>query len=464
MSYIQSLRFKIMILCVVPLLSAAFLFIAHSVIIAYQVKDAAAELYTEAVAGVEGAAALEAVENVSVDMGWIAGQWALVFIAMVILFYIPITINIRRLIAPIRKAAKYSDSLADGDVDVDVVHDRKDEIGVLQQSFQRLVQACKNQAELIAHMADGDLTGDYAPRSDADVVGHSLILMLQRNNEALMQVLVAAEQLSEAAAQTAERSQEMAEGSSQQSSSVEEISEAVGNIKQLSHENGKMAEKASTLASDMKSRAEKGNQQMEQMLGAVKDISKATQGIEKIIKVVEDIAFQTNILALNASVEAARAGQYGKGFAVVAEEVRSLANKSAEAASDTVKLITDSVQKTELGVHIADENAKNLATILSGIGESERLIHKIAESTIRQSTDITHINDSVSQVSLVIQQNTATSQELAAASEEISAQTTMLKESIGRFKLKANTGTRPSSRLRPSNADKPAVGRLPSSV
>lgn len=419
-------------LCVIPLLMAAASFIAHSVIIAYQVKDNAADAYLSAVSE---SVSVEAVKNVSLDMGWIAGQWIIVFSILFVCFYIPITINIKKLITPIRQAAGYSDSLAEGNVNINVIKDRSDEIGILQESFKRLVEGIRQQAKVIESMAEGDLTKSYTPRSSGDVIGNSLVQMLKRNNEALFQVAVSAKQLASAAEQTAEKSQIMAGGSGRQAASVEEISASITEITKLSGDNESMAKKASGLSSEIKENAEKGNRQMEQMLSAVKDISEATESIRKIIKTVEDIAFQTNILALNASVEAARAGIHGKGFAVVADEVRNLATKSADAAKDTGSLIAASIEKTTLGVRIADETAESLSSILAGIGESGQLIAKIADSSERQSSGIKLINNNINEVSFVVQENSAIAEELAAASEEISGQITMLKDLISRFKL-----------------------------
>ena len=175
---------------------------------------------------------------------------------------------------------------------------------------------------------------------------------------------------------------------------------------------------------------------MDEMMGAVKEINQASQSIGKVIKVIEDIAFQTNILALNAAVEAARAGQHGRGFAVVAEEVRSLAEKSADAAKDTSSLIESSIDKASLGVRIAGETAESLADIVAGINESSQLIAQIAKSSGEQSLSMNQLNTSIDQVAQVVQQNSATAEESAAASMEMSSQSNLLYDLISRFKLK----------------------------
>ena len=203
-----------------------------------------------------------------------------------------------------------------------------------------------------------------------------------------------------------------------------------------------MAGRAAELANSIKGNAEKGSRQMDEMITAVNEINDAGQSISKVIKTIDDIAFQTNILALNAAVEAARAGQHGKGFAVVAEEVRNLASKSANAAKETGALIQDSAQKAELGARIAGETASSLSEIVSGINESSQIVGDIAKSTGDQTVGISHINKGIDEVAQVIQQTSATAQQSAAASQEMSAQSVVLEELIGQFKLKGDNSSR----------------------
>lgn len=436
MSYVQSLRFKLMLLCVIPLVSLAVLFIAHSVFIAYQVRDEASAAYADSLiqAGADEAI-VQAEKDVSLDMGWIARQWMVVFLIALVVFYIPITINIKKLIIPIRQASKYSDCLARGDIQIDVVKTRTDEIGVLQESLQNLVRANKQQAELIQRIADGDISGHYSPRSDSDVVGHSLVQMLERNNAAMSQISISTSQLLMAAAQIADGSQGLANGATQQAAAVEELSSSITEVSQTAHRNAELANKASDLGAAIMNNAEKGSSQMEQMVAAVNAISDASHNINKVIKVIEDIAFQTNILALNASVEAARAGQHGKGFAVVAEEVRNLATKSADAAKNSGTLIANSIEKAELGTKIAGETALSLSEIVSGIRESGQIIADIARSNGTLDTAIEQITRGMNQVSQVVQQNSATAEETAASSEEMSSQSEMLQRMVAQFKL-----------------------------
>jgi len=312
----------------------------------------------------------------------------------------------------------------------------KDEIGQTIAGSTAFINQVNYVAKELETVAGGDLTASVKMLSDADTMGRSLTEMVDKLNEMFAGIQTSTGQVSTGAKQVADGAQSLAQGSTEQASSIQELSSSITEIANKTKENAEIAGRTSHLSETIKHSALKGSTQMDDMITAVKEINEASQSISKIIKTIDDIAFQTNILALNAAVEAARAGQHGKGFAVVAEEVRNLASKSAEAAKDTGDMIQNSMEKAELGSQIAGETADSLKEIVSGISESSELIAEIARASEEQSLGISQINTGIDQVAQVVQQNSATAEESAAASEQMSSQSSMLEELISHFRLK----------------------------
>jgi methyl-accepting chemotaxis protein len=305
----------------------------------------------------------------------------------------------------------------------------------LADAFGNMIENIKSQAETIRTIAGGDLTVSVEARSDNDVINQALASMVALNNEAFAKIADTANQVSVGSRQIADSAQYLSQGAVEQTSAVEKLSAIIREMDEKTRENADMAQKAAALAETIKGSAQKGAGQMQNMTQAVKEINVSNQSILKIIKVINEIAFQTNLLSLNASVEAARAGAHGRGFAVVADEVRNLAAKSAEAAKETGALLADSTQKVELGVRIAGETAGSLSEIMAGINENGSLVTQIVSTSQKQRNAITKVNASISQVIQVVQRNSATAEESAAASEEMSAQSEALHRLTTQFKL-----------------------------
>ena len=320
----------------------------------------------------------------------------------------------------------------------------RDEIGQTIAASAGFVKHVTEISNGLSIIANNDISINVEVLSDKDILGLSLQKMTDSLNGMFGEINVATGQVSSGSRQIADSAQALAQGATEQAATVEELSASISEVGEKTKHNAEMAARASTMTDTIMRNAEKGSRQMDEMMSAVNEINQASQSISRVIKVIDDIAFQTNILALNAAVEAARAGQHGKGFAVVAEEVRNLAAKSAEAAKDTGELIANSMEKAELGARIAKETAESLAEIVSGIGENHKISIDIAASSGEQSASIAHINDGIGQVAQVVQQNSATAEESAAASEEMSGQSQMLEEMISRFKLRNSVGAPPS--------------------
>ncbi|MFP3999660.1 MAG: methyl-accepting chemotaxis protein [Desulfobacterales bacterium] len=238
------------------------------------------------------------------------------------------------------------------------------------------------------------------------------------------------EQVASAANQVASSSQSQAEGASQQASSLEETSSSLEEIASQTRQNAENAEQADSAVKETVSVVEKGVDSMQRMNAAITEIRESSNETSKIIKTIDDIAFQTNLLALNAAVEAARAGEAGKGFAVVAEEVRNLAQRSAEAAQTTSQLIEKSQENSGNGVTVAEEVASQLNSIKESSAKVNTLIGEITAASKEQSQGIDQVNTGVSEMDKVVQQNAADSEESASAAEELSSQATEMERIV----------------------------------
>ncbi|HEX3037872.1 MAG TPA: methyl-accepting chemotaxis protein [Oscillospiraceae bacterium] len=342
---------------------------------------------------------------------------------------------------PVNEMAVAAQRMAKGDLNIDVNVNSKDEIGQLGNAFSTSTESIRSYIadikRVLGEMAKGNLTvtsdleyiGDYAE------LKQSLRDIIVSFNSTLGQINQASEQVSSGSSQVSNGAQALAQGATEQASSIEELSATVNEISTNIRDNAEHAANASINVNHVSSEIEKSNHHMEDMVNAMSQIDNSSNEIGKIIKTIEDIAFQTNILALNAAVEAARAGDAGKGFAVVADEVRNLASKSAEAAKNTTSLIENSMKQVESGTKIADETAKSLLQVVKSAKAVSDTVEKISLASKQQADSISQVTLGVDQISSVVQTNSATAEESAAASEELSGQSQALKELVGKFRL-----------------------------
>lgn len=356
---------------------------------------------------------------------------------------------IRIPLSQLNEAAK---KMSLGNINITLNKISENEIGELFDEFQDMAGNIRNNAEIARKIAAGDLTIDVKPKSEEDVIGMALQSLVEDNNRVMSNIRESSMQLTSGANQVASASQALAQGSTEQASAIEEITVSMEDIARKTNNNASQASDADKLVNNVKNDAESGNSQMKEMIGAMEDINMSSHSISKVIKVIDDIAFQTNILALNATVEAARAGVHGKGFAVVAEEVKSLAEKSALAASETAELIQTSIEKVESGTKLAEKTAEALDGIVVAVEKTVELIDNIASSSSDQATAITQINQAISQVSQVVQTNSATSEECASASEELANQSEGMRDLIAKFRLRDIRDIRDSRDARETTA------------
>ncbi len=343
---------------------------------------------------------------------------------------------VKKIMKPLKSILITVQEVSIGNVEIEAEKFSNDEFGEVADNINTMIASIRRQVDVANKIASGDLTVDIHPRSDKDVLAFAFIDIITKNNDALSGIRESSIQVTAGSGQVADASQALAQGSTEQASAIEQITASMEDIANKTKDNAEQANLADNIAHDVRNGAERGQDQMKGMMDAMNSINDSSDKISKVIKTIDDIAFQTNILALNATVEAARAGVHGKGFAVVAEEVRNLAEKSAAAAKETSDMIEDSITRVKNGTELAADTSKAFDAIVVSIAKAADLIDSIATASNNQATAITQINQAINQVSQVVQTNSATSEECASASEELANQSESLRSMISKYKLK----------------------------
>ena len=431
-----------------------------------EVKDlmAGGERFTRKVIGKSGAAEREFFEPVNLNgtiwwfrinmtekdydhavdrMVLVATGLGLLTVAIVILatvFYL------NKSLKPLAMVSRCGKKLAEGDFDIEMSYAYQDEIGALILAIQEVVDRVRHiisdLTEKLGEMAKGNFnlskdneeyyTGAYIPILEA------LSKITTDLSRTMSEIQGSAMKVNSSAGQVSFAAQGLSEGATEQASSIGELSSTMSDISERIKETAHTAQEASRLSTDTGNAVVMSNTKMEEMSRAMVEITEKSNEISKIIKTIDDIAFQTNILSLNAAIEAARAGTAGKGFAVVADEVGNLAQKSAKAAQNTASLIEETIDAVEKGARISRETAESLDTVSQHTEKINNYIQDISAASEEEARGIAQLTQGIDQISSVVQNNSATAQESAAASEEMSGQANILNDLVERFTLKEN--------------------------
>lgn len=347
-----------------------------------------------------------------------------------------------RSLAPIQRIADGAARLEKGDLSIHIDIQSNDELGQLSQAFNHISATMSNYVEDISgqlsKMADNHMDiaitqkyiGDFIP------IQVSIEKIAESLNDTLHQIVLSADEVSASSDNVSSGAQILSDGASEQAAAIDQLAASIESLSKDVSENAKDAQMANENVTEVGRNIRQSNAEMERLIQAMSEISHSSGEIQKIVKTIQDIASRTNLLSLNASIEASRAGAAGKGFAVVADEIRNLAAKSAEAVSQTAALIKDSQEAVENGMGIADKTARSLLSVVEGSEEIVRSMDKISSASQNQNHVLEQLAENVELISNVVQSNSSFAQNSASTSAELSEQSKRLHELVNRFHLK----------------------------
>lgn len=330
------------------------------------------------------------------------------------------------------------------DRELESFYGRTDEIGMIAQTIHHVCGCLRKTIEdvgrILREMADGNLAVDVVKNEDYyigdfTVLADSLKTIRADLTNVMRNISQIAGQVDSSADQVSTGAQTLSQGTLEQSVSIEGLVSNVTTITSQIQNSAVRCGDASELVDKATGFADEADAKMQQLAEATRNIDRSSTQIGTIIKTIEDIAFQTNILSLNASIEAAHAGDAGKGFAVVADEVRDLAAKSSEAAKNTGSLIGRSIEDVKNGTESTNDAVSAMKVIHDCIQSIKALMDEIAAASVQQSEMIASVEKGIREISGVVQTNSAAAEKSAAVSEELSTQAKTLNSLLGQFRI-----------------------------
>lgn len=351
---------------------------------------------------------------------------------------------------PIHAVTEWAEKLSIGGTNIDSSHVEKGkgisqlhEIQRMVQAFTAMSDSIKENVNIVSKVAEGDMTAFVNIRSNEDMLGKSLYKMVQSNDIMFAEISQIADSVTEGTNSIASAAKYLADSCTKQATEIGNFRDDIAHTNALVKENAKDAQQAHELSNMIREEVGESKDKMQELVTAMKDIYEASAKVSGVINNIQSIADQTNLLAINASIEASRAGEAGKSFAVVASSVKDLAEKSGLAAIQTKTLINDTIEKATRGSQLSDETNESFESILVTLEQIIDVSQKIADSGINQQQNMSLIEESITEISNLVSANAASSEETAAMTHEITKSTEVLKSSMSQFHLRNRTPGKP---------------------
>ena len=368
--------------------------------------------------------------------------FAISFLYVVKEFVTTINFSENEIMAPIQKVSEQMTVLAGGEFHVELdLEEDESEVGKMVSAIAFMKKNLLSMISEITQVLEKMGNGNYRIEIEQEYVGEfvsikdSFVQIGEKMRETLKTIRDVSGQIDSGSEQLAFAAQDLAENCTMQAGQVSELMTAFDAMTKSMQENAREAEQSASMAATAGETLEKGNGKLQELKVSIQEIGRCSEQISTIIEAIEDIASQTNLLALNAAIEAARAGEAGKGFAVVAEQVKNLANESSKAAGRTTQLIETTVSVMDKSISIAEETEDNMNKVLTDAKAATEKMGQIEQILKRDTQRMQELNENVMQVSAAVDNNSATSQETAAVSEEQKAQVETMVQMMERFEI-----------------------------
>lgn len=346
----------------------------------------------------------------------------------------------KKIAHPVIAVAEWAEKLSMGADHIEPMEEsmseQLEEIQRMIKSFIAMADSIKENVNVVRKVADGDMTAYVNIRSSSDSLGKSLYKMVQSNDIMFAQISQIADSVTEGTDSIASAARLLAESCTTQSNAISEFQADISSTNQLVKENAEAAAHASELSDAIRNEVVVSKEKMQELVEAMKAISESSKKISGVIGNIEALANQTNLLAINATIEAKRAGEAGKSFAVVASSIKELADNSKASAEQTKRLVVDTIDKSERGSQISDETYSAFESIMTSLEQIIEVSGQIASSGVKQQENMSDIEHEIDEISKAVSTNAASSEETAAMTVEITKNAEVLKASMKQFTLR----------------------------